>query len=164
MPDPDDLEVADFTGFHAAHIFPLASEGLLPGAFCNGAGFEEFRTSVGSPGAYQTGLNSVRNGMLLSIELHVLWDGYKISVSPDVSLLAFCSSWCCSFEGIELVGGEGPRLTFCDSMTIRLSVSPRSPTAWKEARCMRFADNRTTRVGCAMTCYAGTFASPSCTT
>ena len=76
VPDPDDLAMADFTSFHAAHIFPLASEALLPSAFADGAALEQFRMSVSAPGIYQTGIDSVRNGMLLSIELHILWDGY----------------------------------------------------------------------------------------
>lgn len=48
-------------GFHAAHVFPLAS------------------------GNHCSSINSCQNGLLLSANVHEMFDDYSISVNPDVS-------------------------------------------------------------------------------
>jgi hypothetical protein len=59
-------------GFEAAHIFPLALDGLF-----QSQGFSQLAT----PGPLD--INSPRNGILLDSRVHQEWDGYSIAVNPN---------------------------------------------------------------------------------
>lgn len=66
-----------WTGFEAAHIFPLAYEHQW-----KENKFGRRITGSPSPGG---SINSVQNGMLLRTDLHQLFDQYGFSINPDVS-------------------------------------------------------------------------------
>ena len=66
----------DWTGFEAAHIFPLAYEGHWTEHNYN-------RWITIQPESGGT-INSVQNGMLLRSDIHQLFDSYNFSINPDV--------------------------------------------------------------------------------
>lgn len=74
---------ADFdnwTGFAAAHIFPLAFEGLWKQ-------YNYGRWIITPPNGeeIQGGkINSVQNGLLLNSSVHQHFDTYMVSINPDV--------------------------------------------------------------------------------
>ena len=65
-----------FVGFEAAHIFPLAYEGHWIDY-----NFGRWITQVPEVGG---SINSVQNGLLLSNEVHHLFETYCLSINPDV--------------------------------------------------------------------------------
>jgi len=70
-----------WTGFEAAHIFPLAFEGL----------WKDFNygrwISTPDEGEIKGGkINSVQNGLLLRSDIHQLFDMYEFSINPDVCI------------------------------------------------------------------------------
>ena len=66
----------DWTGFEAAHIFPLAYEGHWIKH-----GYDRWITIRPELGGT---INSVQNGMLLDSAVHQLFDSYNLSINPDV--------------------------------------------------------------------------------
>lgn len=66
----------DWTGFEAAHIFPLAYE-----EHWRNNGYDRWITIPPAKGA---GINSVQNGLLLDSAIHQLFDSYSFSINPDV--------------------------------------------------------------------------------
>ena len=66
-----------WTGFEAAHIFPLEFEGHW--------NTENYGRWITIPPATESAdsINSVQNGMLLSARIHSLFDSYEISINPD---------------------------------------------------------------------------------
>ena len=65
-----------WTGFEAAHIFPLAYEGDWIEH-----GYDRWITIRPESGGT---INSVQNGMLLNSAIHQLFDSYDFSINPDV--------------------------------------------------------------------------------
>lgn len=65
-------------GFHAAHIFPLEKERLW-----REGGFARWITNTTRH--YRSAINSTQNGMLMDSGVHEEFDGYWVSVNPDVS-------------------------------------------------------------------------------
>ena len=65
-----------FEGFDAAYVFPLAYEG-----YWQDHNYDRWITQVPEVGGT---INSVQNGLLLSTEVHHLFDTYCLSVNPDV--------------------------------------------------------------------------------
>ena len=74
-----DAEYDIWRGFEAAHIFPLAYEGHW-----NQHNYGRWITIEPDTGG---SINSVQNGLLLDTAIHDLFDGYDISVNPDVCIL-----------------------------------------------------------------------------
>jgi HNH endonuclease len=68
--------VDDWTGFEAAHIFPLAYEDHW-----RNNGYDRWITI---PLASGGSINSVQNGFLLDSAIHQLFDSYSFSINPDV--------------------------------------------------------------------------------
>ncbi|KAH8710195.1 HNH endonuclease-domain-containing protein [Phaeosphaeriaceae sp. PMI808] len=67
--------VDDWTGFEAAHIFPLAYEDHW-----KNNGYDRWITV---PPASGGSINSVQNGLLLDSAIHQLFDSYSFSINPD---------------------------------------------------------------------------------
>ncbi|KAK9326603.1 HNH endonuclease-domain-containing protein [Lipomyces starkeyi] len=65
----------NWTGFHAAHIFPLSSED-----YWVQSGFSRWITNKGER---DTGINSCQNGLLMKPTIHELFDGFYFSINPD---------------------------------------------------------------------------------
>ena len=65
-------------GFEAAHIFPLAYEG-----YWKQHGYGSYITIPAKNGET---INSVQNGILLEAGMHKLFDGYDVSINPDVGV------------------------------------------------------------------------------
>jgi hypothetical protein len=63
-------------GFEAAHVFPLAYNGHWVDH-----NYDRWITIQPATG---TSINSVQNGPLLRSDIHQLFDGYAISIDPDV--------------------------------------------------------------------------------
>ncbi|KAJ5944490.1 hypothetical protein N7516_004658 [Penicillium verrucosum] len=63
----------EWTGFEAAHIFPMGQQELW-----SLGGFSRFITR---PGRHP--VNSVQNGLLLAAHMHQLFDSFLLSVNPD---------------------------------------------------------------------------------
>lgn len=74
-----ELERDDWTYFQAAHIFPLAHE-----SHWNECDFGRWITIVPATG---DSINSVQNGMLLTANVHTLFDSYYLTINPDVSMV-----------------------------------------------------------------------------
>jgi hypothetical protein len=74
--DKADVERGNWTGFEAAHIFPLAYEGDWVRN-----GYDRWITI---PSAKGDNINSVQNGMLLNSAIHQQFDSYCFSINPDV--------------------------------------------------------------------------------
>ncbi|KAL2002857.1 hypothetical protein VTN02DRAFT_5694 [Thermoascus thermophilus] len=68
-----DADVGFWTGFEAAHIFPLALDHLF-----SSQGFAQLITHN-----YPPGVNSPQNGILLRADIHSLWANYFIAVNPN---------------------------------------------------------------------------------
>lgn len=69
---------ARWTGWEAAHVFPLEKESLwIEQNF--GRWISDMDESMGL-----SKINSVQNGILLQATVHKLFDQYLISVNPDV--------------------------------------------------------------------------------
>jgi len=64
-----------WNSFEAAHIFPLAYEGH----WIN----ENYGRWITIQPAKEGSINSIQNGLLLSSEIHQLFDAYTISINPD---------------------------------------------------------------------------------
>lgn len=78
----------NWTSFEAAHIFPLAFEGLWKDLnygrwILTPQDGEEISGEEISGGK----INSVQNGLLLDSGIHQLFDMYWFSINPDVSVL-----------------------------------------------------------------------------
>ena len=71
-------EYGNWRGFEAAHIFPLAYE-----AHWIEYGYGQWITIQPNTGG---SIDSVQNGILLRKDIHALFDGYDISINPDVSI------------------------------------------------------------------------------
>ena len=71
-------EYGIWRGFEAAHIFPLAYEGHW-----NQHNYGRWITIQPDTGG---SINSVQNGLLLRSDIHDLFDGYDISINPDVRM------------------------------------------------------------------------------
>lgn len=65
-----------WTGFEAAHIFPLAYEG-----YWIRRNFDRWITIRPNNGG---SINSVQNGLLLDGGVHSLCDNYDVSINPDI--------------------------------------------------------------------------------
>lgn len=70
-----------YTGFEAAHIFPLAYEGH----WISG-GYSRWITILPENGG---AINSVQNGLLLRSDIHQQFDSYNLSINPDVCIPTF---------------------------------------------------------------------------
>jgi hypothetical protein len=66
----------NWTGFKAAHIFPLAYEGNWIQY-----GYNRWITIQPESGG---SINSVQNGILLNSTIHQLFNTYNLSINPDV--------------------------------------------------------------------------------
>ena len=64
--------------FEVAHIFPLAYEDHW-----NKSNYSRWIT-VPPPNESDGSIHSVQNGMLLSADMHALFDAYGVSINPDV--------------------------------------------------------------------------------
>ena len=74
-----DAEYDMWYGFQAAHIFPLAYEGHWRDNF--------YGRWINIHPRTGRSINSVQNGLLLSADLHILFDSYVFSINPDVSMM-----------------------------------------------------------------------------
>jgi HNH endonuclease len=75
----------NWTGFEAAHIFPLAYE-----RHWLDHDYERWITIRPDKDKGGT-INSVQNGLLLKSDKHQLFDGYNFSINPDVCIPNFIS-------------------------------------------------------------------------
>ena len=79
----------DWTGFQAAHIFPLAFEGHWKD--------HNYGRWVNSPlnGEQIKGgkINSVQNGLLLRSDIHQFFDKYLFLINPDVCIYIYFVSF-----------------------------------------------------------------------
>jgi len=73
----------NWSGFEAAHIFPLAYEGHW-----EDNNYGRWITILAATGS----INSVQNGIFLDCTIHNLFDGYYISISPDVCMTGLLGS------------------------------------------------------------------------
>jgi hypothetical protein len=73
--------VDEWTGFEAAHIFPIAYEG-----YWTTQNYARWITILPERGG---AINSIQNGLLLRSDIHQLFDSYHISINPDVRLAIF---------------------------------------------------------------------------
>ena len=71
----------NWSGLQAAHIFPLAYEGLW-----NQLNYLSLIT-IPPASAVAGSINSVQNGLLLRNDIHHLFNCYDFSINPDVCLL-----------------------------------------------------------------------------
>ena len=71
-----------WTGFEAAHIFPLAFEGLWK-QYDYGRWIKSLSNGEEIKGGK---INSVQNGLLLDSAIHQLFDMYEFSINPDVCI------------------------------------------------------------------------------
>ncbi len=77
----------DWLGFEAAHIFPLAFEGLW-----NDHNYGRWIKSPSNGEEIKGGkINSVQNGLLLDGTIHTLFDFYAFSINPDVCIYTLYS-------------------------------------------------------------------------
>ncbi|KAF2188005.1 hypothetical protein K469DRAFT_725039 [Zopfia rhizophila CBS 207.26] len=67
----------NWTGFEAAHIFPLAYE-----SYWNDNNYNRWIT-ISPADPTKGSINSVQNGLLLDSSIHQEFDGYQFSVNPD---------------------------------------------------------------------------------
>ncbi|KAA6411525.1 MAG: hypothetical protein FRX48_04805 [Lasallia pustulata] len=68
-------DVGSWTGFDAAHIFPLAYEGHWKQ--------HNFDRWITKPSVKGGSINSVQNGLLLRSDIRQLFDTYGVSINPD---------------------------------------------------------------------------------
>ncbi|KAK9485373.1 HNH endonuclease-domain-containing protein [Lipomyces starkeyi] len=71
-----EADLDEWSGFEAAHIFPIAGETLW---ISNG--FSRWITN--RKDEHDTGINSCQNGLLMLSNIHKKFDSYFISVNPD---------------------------------------------------------------------------------
>jgi hypothetical protein len=76
-----EAEFGFWTGFEAAHIFPLAYQGHWT-----------YSPWIEIPAAAGSSINSVQNGILLRGDIHALYDSYEVSINPDVSVTTLLES------------------------------------------------------------------------
>ena len=76
-----DAEFGIWRGFEAAHIFPLAYQG-----------HRTFSPWITIPAATGSSINSVPNGLLFRSDIHQLFDGYDVSINPDVCVTTLLES------------------------------------------------------------------------
>ena len=67
-----------WTCFEVAHIFPLVYEDLW-----NKSNYSSW-TTVPPANESDGSIHSVQNGILLSANMHALFDAYHVSINPDV--------------------------------------------------------------------------------
>ena len=72
---------SNWSGFEAAHIFPLESE-----SYWNEADFGQWITNMSNMTGVSR-INSCQNGFLVRADIHIDFDNYLVSVNPDVSEL-----------------------------------------------------------------------------
>jgi hypothetical protein len=82
-----------WTGFQAAHIFPLAYEEHWKDS--NYGQWITIPPATESAGS----INSVQNGMLLRNDIHAHFDSYDFSINPDVCIIHFFKSELLIFPG-----------------------------------------------------------------
>jgi hypothetical protein len=75
----------NWTSFEAAHIFPLAFEGLWK-AYNYGRWIKSPPNGEEIKGGK---INSVQNGLLLRTTIQQLFDTYFVSINPDVCIYTF---------------------------------------------------------------------------
>ncbi|KAI9879850.1 MAG: hypothetical protein M1830_006873 [Pleopsidium flavum] len=75
-------EFGSWTGFEAAHIFPLAHEGHWIQY-----NFDRWITKSPVNGG---SINSMQNGLLLGAGIHQLFDHYEVSINPDDNYKVVC--------------------------------------------------------------------------
>jgi hypothetical protein len=80
---PMDPEYNLWPGLEAAHIFPLAYEGIW-----KDHDYGRWISNIPDRGGT---INSVQNGLLLRSDIHQLFDFYFFSINPDVCLYTLCS-------------------------------------------------------------------------
>ncbi|KAH8154384.1 uncharacterized protein LAJ45_00911 [Morchella importuna] len=80
--DAVNADLGSWRGFEAAHIFPLA---YLHHWNANNLG--SLISIESTDGEF---INSVQNGMLLRSDIHVLFDGYEVSINPDDGYKIVC--------------------------------------------------------------------------
>jgi hypothetical protein len=71
-------DVGFWTGFGAAHVFPLAYEGHWIA--------HNYSRWITIPPEKGESIHSVQNGMLLRSDVHQLFDSYALSINPDVCI------------------------------------------------------------------------------
>ena len=85
--EPIDSENDLWPGLEAAHIFPLAYEGIWE--------HHNYSCWILTPpdGEEIKGgkINSAQNGLLLDCTIHQLFDSYFFSINPDVCIYILCS-------------------------------------------------------------------------
>ncbi|KAF8424380.1 HNH endonuclease-domain-containing protein [Tirmania nivea] len=77
-----EAEYGIWRGFEAAHIFPLAYEGYWKE--------HKFGRWISIHPNNGGSINSVQNGLLLRADLHILFDGYDVSINPDDDYKVVC--------------------------------------------------------------------------
>ncbi|KAK9431796.1 HNH endonuclease-domain-containing protein [Lipomyces doorenjongii] len=70
------VDANDWTGYHAAHIFPLSAE-----QWFIQSGFSRWITN--REDGHDTGINSCQNGLLMAKHVHALFDNFSISINVD---------------------------------------------------------------------------------
>lgn len=73
-----------YSGFQAAHIFPLAYEQQW-------RDYNLHRWITQQPEKGES-INSVQNGLLLDNGIHQLFDDYSLSINPDVCISGSCQA------------------------------------------------------------------------
>jgi hypothetical protein len=76
-------DLDDWTGYEAAHIFPLKKEDIW-----NEGNFSHWTTKATT--GYSPPINSIQNGILLTGLMHDAFVKYLVSVSPHVSDFTVC--------------------------------------------------------------------------
>ena len=71
-----EAEYGIWRGFECAHIFPLAYEGHWIQ--------HDYGRCISIHPKTGGSINSVQNGLLLRADVHILFDGYDVSINPDV--------------------------------------------------------------------------------
>lgn len=75
-----------WSGFEAAHVFPLEHEGLWLSSGCE-RWIANMTGGQGNGNIGNYGINLVHNGLLMRSDLHKDFDNYLFSINPDVSSL-----------------------------------------------------------------------------
>ena len=99
-----------WTGFEAAHIFPLVYQG-----YWNDPNFSRWITTIPTAGGP---INSVQNGLLFRSDIHQLFDSYFFSINPDV-----CKQYAIYFEAISANN--------CSRITTRLYILSLMQIIWR---------------------------------
>ncbi|PUU73388.1 hypothetical protein B9Z19DRAFT_1069028 [Tuber borchii] len=81
-----------WSGFHAAHIFPLGYEG-----YWNEHGLGRYITNIpGNEGS----INSIQNGIMLLSSVHTFFDNYEIAVNPLDNYKVICFTKGAMYHGL----------------------------------------------------------------